>query len=146
MKKWKDVCTSFFTIQSSCIYITLTFKTKVKSTFAIVFFCYRKHYFLALIYAFNICYNLFFLMLVLGYFYLFSVIINSYFSFQESQVSLCSITACSWHWHMCWAILLFYVAIFFAQKYLIKQYSRSETFQNIFSIYLLLACSGFKIL
>lgn len=105
--------------------------------------------FLAVKCAFSIYYESNLSTVVPAQFYLFSRIINSYFSSHESQVSLCSVTACIWHWDMRWTILLFYFAIWnCTQKYLIKQYSRTNTFQNTsqhisFRAYNPLTCSGF---
>lgn len=110
-----------------------TFKVQGESTCPRCIFV-RKLCFLAVICAFSIYYESSLSTVVPAQFYLFSGIINSYFSSHDSQVSLCSVTACIWHWDMRWTILLFYFAIWnCTQKYLIKQYSRTNTFQNTIS-------------
>ncbi len=60
----------------------------------------------------SMCYEFILYTMVPDIFYLFSGVINSYFSSHGSHVSLCSDTACIWHWDMWWTLLLlFYFAI-----------------------------------
>ncbi len=74
------------------------------------------------------CYEFILHAMVPAIFYLFSEIINSCFSSHDSHVSLCSITACIWHWDMWRTLLLFYFAIWNCmKKYLIKHIWKQET-------------------